>query len=642
MRWTLVQPRLLKRLLISAALVLSIAAPAAGQPTAGRNDAGREATRRVDRFGDPLPSGAIARLGTLRDYIGFESGDVVLSPDGKTVTATSTFFDIPLKLWDVSTGQVTLELKELDPALRDGGIVRRAAFSPDGKLLAAGDALGTVRIGRTDTGRKVLEFPGVVPVAHLRFLSGGKLLAATDIRGTTRILPIGPREKIRTFTHRDRPVGSLQEFRARFRSPDGKLQAYFSRDGRDLLVRDVSRSREVRRFPYLRRTRGEIDETWESHIVFSPDSKLLAAGDTPASLCLWSLETGQAYRRFPHQDAGHGIAFTPDGKQLITGGMHFRYWDIVKGQEVRRFPKQSEVRAVAFGPKGETLVTADDATVRLWETSTGRPLRQYLGHRADVFEVAIDPDGKFLASGDVEGTLILWDFSSGKELRRRVQPAPVAASGEGGLRYPEIPSIAFSPDGKTLAATDQRGASLFDAVSGREVLRFPRFNRTVRNLAFAQDGKTLAAVYGHGVLLWDVATGREKHKLDHLQVVEAAVFGPEGKTLATVDSLGGFGVWDLVTGRRMRDFRGVRAPDEERQGGTSLAFLPDGKTLAATLDGDETVQIWDIATGQLRRRLQGHAGEVNAVTLSPDGKTLASSSDDGTTLLWEVSGITGE
>lgn len=448
------QPRLLKRLLISAALVLSIAAPAAGQPTAGRNDAGREATRRVDRFGDPLPSGAIARLGTLRDYIGFESGDVVLSPDGKTVTATSTFFDIPLKLWDVSTGQVTLELKELDPALRDGGIVRRAAFSPDGKLLAAGDALGTVRIGRTDTGRKVLEFPGVVPVAHLRFLSGGKLLAATDIRGTTRILPIGPREKIRTFTHRDRPVGSLQEFRARFRSPDGKLQAYFSRDGRDLLVRDVSRSREVRRFPYLRRTRGEIDETWESHIVFSPDSKLLAAGDTPASLCLWSLETGQAYRRFPHQDAGHGIAFTPDGKQLITGGMHFRYWDIVKGQEVRRFPKQSEVRAVAFGPKGETLVTADDATVRLWETSTGRPLRQYLGHRADVFEVAIDPDGKFLASGDVEGTLILWDFSSGKELRRRVQPAPVAASGEGGLRYPEIPSIAFSPDGKTLAATD--------------------------------------------------------------------------------------------------------------------------------------------------------------------------------------------
>jgi WD40 repeat protein len=458
----------------------------------------------------------------------------------------------------------------------------------------------------------------------------------------TRILPIASGEKIRRFTYRDRPIGSLQEFRARSLSPDGKIQAYFSRDSRELLVRDVATGRLIRRFPYLRHTRGEIDETWETHIVFSPDNKLLAAGDTPTSLCLWSLETGKAYRRFPHQDAGHGIAFTPDGKQLITGGMHFRYWDIVKGREVRRFPKQSEVQAVAFGPKGETLATADDATVRLWEASTGRPLRQYLGHRADVFEVAIDPDGKFLASGDAEGTLILWDFNTGKELRRRVQGVPVAASGEEGSRYPEIPSIAFSPDGKTLAATDQRGASLFDAVSGREVLRFPRFNRTVRNLAFAQDGKTLAAVYGHGVLLWDVATGREKHKLDHLQVVEAAAFGPEGKTLATVDSLGGFGVWDLDTGRRLREFHAARQPDDERQGGTSLAFLPDGKTLAVTMDGDETVQIWDIATGQLRRRLAGHAGEVNAVTLSPEGKTLASSSDDGTTLLWEVSRITAD
>ena len=153
--------------------------------------------------------------------------------------------------------------------------------------------------------------------------------------------------------------------------------------------------------------------------------------------------------------------------------MHFRYWDIAKGREVRRFPKQGEVKAVAFGPKGETLVTADDATVRLWESTTGRPLRQYLGHWSDVFEVAIDADGNFVASGDAIGTLIFWDCSSGKELRRSEQPAAVAATQEGGSRYPEIPSIAFSPDRKTFAATDHRGASLFDAASGREVLRFP-------------------------------------------------------------------------------------------------------------------------------------------------------------------------
>ncbi len=369
-----------------------------------------------------------------------------------------------------------------------------------------------------------------------------------------------------------------------------------------------------------------------------PDGKLLAAGDTPESLCLWSVETGQAFRRFAHGDAGHGIVFTPDGKRLITGGRYFHHWDVASGQESRRFAQQQQVQSVAFGPTGASLVTADGTTVRLWESSTGREVIQFKGHRSAVFEVAVGSDGKFIASGDIDGTVILWESSTGRELRRVLDPVRVGAS-RPGVELEEIPTIAFAPIERIFAASVNRGTSLRDILTGRELIRFPRFNRSIRCLAFAPDGKTLAAVYGHGVFLWEVSTGRERHKLDHLEVVQAVAFSQDGKNLATIDSVGGFGVWNVETGRRLRDFRSDRRPGEDPPTGIALAFLPDGKSLAVATLGDSSVQIWDSSTGQLRRRLTGHAGDVESIAVSPDGKLLASASDDGTTLVWDVARI---
>jgi WD40 repeat protein len=617
---------------VVARIVTAVAA--AAQPNAVEPRAVR-----LDLYGDPLPPGAVARLGSMRDYIGFESGDIVLSPDGKTITATSSFFNISLRLWDVSTGRVILNLKQLDPPIRERDIiVRRAAFSPDAKLLAAGDSAGTVRIGRTDTGQKVLEISGSEPVSGLRFLPGRKMLAVTYLGGTTRLYAIASGERIRSFGPRDRLPDDLDQIRHRFLSPNGKLRVQFSGDGDRLILREPTTDRELRRFPYFRRAPGLIDETWETHIVFSPDGKLLAAGDTPESLCLWSVETGQVFRRFPHQDAGHGIVFTPDGKRLITGGRYFRHWDIARGQEIRRFPQHAQMQFVAFGPTGATLVTADGTTVRLWESSTGRELRQFTGHRTAVIAAAIASDSSFIASGEINGTVILWEPSTGREVRRLADRAPGGAV-RTGADLDEIPSIAFAPDARTFAATVNRGTSLRDVAAGREITSFPRFNRSVRWLTFAPDGKTLAAVYGHGVFLWNVTTGLEKQKLDHLEVVDAVAFSQDGKHLATVCYGGGFGVWDVESGRRLCDFRAPRSADEDPPMFGSLAFLPDGKTLAAVMLGDSCVQLWDSATGQLRRKLESHAADVESIAVSPDGKLLASSSDDGTTLVWDAARI---
>jgi WD40 repeat protein len=315
---------------------------------------------------------------------------------------------------------------------------------------------------------------------------------------------------------------------------------------------------------------------------------------------------------------------------MITGGTHFRHWDIDRGKQIRRFPEQDAVRSVAFGPGGKTLATADGMTLRLWEAATGRELRQFRGKHALVDELAISADGTIIAAADDEGTIIVWDATTGREIRH------------GGDKT-ERPSIAFAPDGKTYAVSDKQGARLWDTATGREIRSFPRSDQAVRSLCFASSGKSLAIAYGRSVMLWDVATGRSRQTLDHLELVNAVAFAPDGESLATGDNTGYVCLWDVATGRDLGRFGDHRDKDAESPSVISLAFLPDGKTVAVAtdIDGgtDPSLRLWDTDTGKVRRRLEGHTNSVYGVAVAPDGKTMASASADGTTLVWDVSKI---
>jgi WD40 repeat protein len=702
------RPRLHRWILAIAGLILASTSPAPAAPQRDERKPGAAQPARTDLYGDPLPPGAIARLGTIRDNIGSPSGDVVLSPDGQTVTATAErWWIIPLRLWDTATGRVLRHLRELEPPAPYGA-VRRVAFSHDGKLLAAGDTQGTVRVGRIDTGRKLMEIPGPhsvwdadfvpidkAPVTDLAFLPGDTLLAVAYQDGAVWLSRVATGERVRSLA-----LDSCYELHGSVFSPDGKIVSLRRLDG-SLTLRDtrtgreisrlwrrpvrtgnhltlggqplgfslidsglrslspdkrllavagprgmvrvwhVAAGREVRRFRYPRppaRSRTiDIDETLVFHLVFSADGKLLAAEDTRESTCLWDVATGRPYRRFPYLEIGHGLAFTPDGKRLISGGTSFRHWDIARCREIRRFPKQEAVKAVAFGPGGRTAATAVGTTVRLWEASTGREIRRFAGQGADVYAVALSPDGKTMASGDGEtvtiapagraltsesATLILWDVATGREVRR----IPKLAT--------SIYSLAFTPDGQAIAACDHDGARLWEVATGREIRRFPVSRGTGRGLSLAPDGKTLAVIANHLVILWDLATGREKDRLGHPESVNAAAFAPGAKTLATADVMGCIATWDVATGQGLGQFQDIRPSSEEPPWIPSLAFLPDGKTLVSG-SVDHQVRLWDTATGRVRRRLEGHAYSVNAVAVAPDGKALASASEDGTVLIWD-------
>ncbi len=235
------------------------------------------------------------------------------------------------------------------------------------------------------------------------------------------------------------------------------------------------------------------------------------------------------------------------------------------------------VLSASFSPDGRWLASAsDDATLRLWEVSSGRELRQFSGHKDSVNSVSFSPDGRWLVSASDDTTLRLWEASSGKELRQ--------FSGYEN----SVLSASFSPDGRWLAGASYDGmVCLWETSSGKRLRQFGGQKDIVWSVSFSPDGRWLAgASYDGMVCLWEASSGKE---LRQFSAHQGSVFG--------------------------------------------VSFSPDGRWLAGA-SADKTVRLWEASSGKLLRTLEGHTGPVSAVAFSKDFGMLASKSSDGTVRLW--------
>jgi WD40 repeat protein/serine/threonine protein kinase len=282
------------------------------------------------------------------------------------------------------------------------------------------------------------------------------------------------------------------------------------------------------------------------------------------------------------------------------------------------------VWGLAYSADGARLASASmDGTVKVWDATTGQVLHTLRGHNGEVMGVALSPDGKRLASVGFDQMMKVWDAITGQPLQScRCHDALVW-------------DVSFSPDGRRLATASGDGmVKVWDAATLQEVLPVLKGHNVgfvVNRVAFSPDGRRLASTGGdQTVKVWDAATGKEVFALKgHAAPVECVAFSPDGSRLASSSLDRTVKIWDAATGKEMRTLSGHARPVYH------VAFSPDGTRLASGGD-DGTLKVWDAKTGQEALTLKGHALQIIRVAFSPDGRQLASASHDRTVKIWDA------
>jgi WD40 repeat protein len=286
----------------------------------------------------------------------------------------------------------------------------------------------------------------------------------------------------------------------------------------------------------------------------------------------------------------------------------------------------SSIRSLAFSPDGKTLASGDsNEFTMLWDVTNGQYIGTYTDHGHSV---SFSPDGKTLAAeGNSDGSIKLLDLATGKDT-----PLHNKSLSRG------CTNLVFSPDGKALASGGicNEEINLWDVTAGKLTATLKGYDAYgIRAMGFSPDSKKLFTMGRHdGMKIWDTVTGIETASRKSPELVVAAAFSPDVKTLATAsgDDDNIVRLCDVATGKEKALFKGHDATV------WSLAFSSDGKTLASA-SFDKSVKVWDVATGKLKVTFNGHKNDrvlYLYVAFSPDGRILASGGEDKTIKLWDV------
>jgi RNA polymerase sigma factor (sigma-70 family) len=604
---------------------------------------------RTDRYGDPLPPGAVMRLGTDRFRQAPVFKHIIYSPDGRLAVTDSGQDRLVLR--DARDGR---SLRQIDLGIED---IQDFVFSPDGRMIATvgyqsrergrNVAANHLTLIEAATGRQVLRaswddrWNDDDLAEKVAYCADGQTVATVSLNGKLRLWAAGTAE-----LRRDERLGEGRSRLAMAFSTGGvsRMLAIAWQHAIDLW--DVGQVRRTRRF--------EIEREYSPDcLAFSPDGSILAAGvaSSGAEIRLWDVGDGALLRRLKSRKNAHvsDLAFSPDGKVLaaIGWGSPLVSFDTASGKELDLLSGARLVEGpLAFSPDGKVFATTGDRqALHFWDLATGEDrLATPDAHQGDVAALAFLADGKTLVSGSRDRTARVWDLASGRSTRM----------------FPHanwVDTITVSTDGSLLATVSVfptwGEVYIWDLRTGerRHAWRVEREKEgslipIPRGLAFGRDGSSLTAAFGDGSLRrWDVSTGKERpiaqpkleklprRGLGGLDDVDQAVFSPDGRLVALMGE-GSVQVMDLVSGdRRFKEMSANWLLD------LKAAFAPDGQSLAAVRQGPAKLDpganrsgsspppitiVWlDGRTGHVRREIEVPERYVKSLAFSPDGQSLA-------------------
>jgi RNA polymerase sigma factor (sigma-70 family) len=639
---------------------------------------------RKDRLGDPLPPGAVARMGSsrLRHLTHMASLGVVASPDSKTLLTTSEY---GVRAWSLTTGKLLYQIRE--------EFDFHPVFSPNGKSLAM-IGKGLIYLRDPATGQKVKRIPATGELPRkpglLAFSADSRRLAAAMNQGEIVIFDAATGRQAGSLDVQG--VGKLRDVYFLVFSPDGRSLLSMGRapDGREAICHwDLAAQKLLKRVvPDYRGFRSTVALSpdgrllavpagrgpvtlWDTHtgqvrctlqgdrsgatygLVFSPDSNTLATAwaegvERNATASLWDTATGKLRRRLRvPRTALTGLHFSSDGRLLlIPGGCLVRLRDIATGKEVLEQDAHGySVRSLAFTPDGRSIVSGGGETIRVWDAMTGRQRQVMVAHRWAVNRVRIRPDGRTVVSCGADGTLRVHDLTTGKELRRCLIGADPDTLRDLG---PQILWLGLAPDGRTAATfcTPFNGHSstvhVWDLESGRILSRRPNSDQTYAGI-FSADARILVSV-------------RPRHDLAGAGSAGMGGGGPNGGANRKAGPQDKAGAWPgppkiAVVVREVSTGRELLTLPQPDQFGDVMALTPDGQCLVTTTyargpdsrptsQGPSTLRLWELVTGKQRLAILsargGYERQIYRLAVAPDGRTLATVRHDQTIQLWDL------
>ncbi len=373
---------------------------------------------------------------------------------------------------------------------------------------------------------------------------------------------------------------------------------------------------------------------------YSPDVTQLAV-TTSIGVWIYDAQTGEELDLITggHEGRVYAAAFSPDSKHIATVGKDktVRLWEVHTGQLLKTlFGHKDEVLSVAYSPDGQTIASGGlDNTIRLWNANTGKHIKTLKGHNRTVLSVIFSPDSETIVSSSSDDTIRFWDVAKGELINIVL-----------GYR----PLISYSPDGKTLLVVEDIDSSnteifpivkldtiytmhMLNVITGERVNTISSLNY-VNCFSYSPDGKTIAISDGERFGLWDATTGKhlttlfqDEHELN------TVAYSPDRKTIATVWG-NKIEWWNAQTGENIKTLPSSK--DNFYWG--SISFSPDGKTIAML--GSRTIDLCNAESEKYLTTITGHKRSISGFAFSPDSKTIATGSQDGTARLWDTN--TGE